>query len=246
MTNDRVYVIGDIHGHIDKLQEVHGWIERDQSAHGAATIVHVGDLTDRGPKSAQVVDYLASGMDAGEDWVVLKGNHDRMFSWYLQDPPKRDHILRREYEWLHPRLGGYETLESYGVDMSLDGEALHEAACRAVPERHKGFLNALPLSHSAAGAFIVHAGIRPGVALGDQKEDDLIWIRDQFHLSRADHGPLVVHGHTPVEEVFHYGNRVNIDTGAAYGGPLSAIVIENRVVSQITKRGRRAIEPPRR
>ena len=80
MTNDRVYVIGDIHGHIEKLKDVHGWIERDQSAHGAATIVHVGDLTDRGPKSAQVVDYLASGMDAGEDWVVLKGNHDRMFS----------------------------------------------------------------------------------------------------------------------------------------------------------------------
>ena len=246
MSDQRIYVIGDIHGHIDKLREVHDWIAGDQVRHGSATIVHLGDLTDRGPKSADVVEYLTSGISDGQDWVVLKGNHDRMFSWYLEEQPRRDPMLREGYEWLHPRLGGYETLESYGVDMGLAPEALHTAARTAVPEHHKAFLADLPLHHRAAGALIVHAGIRPGVPLELQTEDDLTWIRDQFHLSRMDHGALVVHGHTPVEEVLHYGNRVNIDTGVAYGGALSAIVVEAGEVAQIGRRGRKKIAAPRR
>ncbi len=246
MPADRVYVIGDIHGHIDKLVEQHDWIARDQAKHGAAPIVHVGDLTDRGPKSADVVEYLRAGVAGGQNWVVLKGNHDRMFSWYIEDTPRRDPVLRKEYEWLHPRLGGYETLESYGVDMALQGDALHQAARAAVPQTHRDFLARLPLTHRAAGAFICHAGVRPGVALDAQAEDDLTWIRDQFHVSPANHGALIVHGHTPVEAVFHYGNRVNIDTGAAYGGPLSSIVIEDGDVAQIAKKGRKSVVPPRR
>ena len=73
-----------------------------------------------------------------------------------------------------------------------------------------------------------------------------MWIRDEFHFSRADHGRLVIHGHTPVEDVFHYGNRINIDTGAAYGGPLSAIVWDDGRVFRVTKRGRVELKPPER
>ncbi len=270
MPSDRVYAIGDIHGHLDKLKQVHDWIDADQRKSGAAPVVHLGDLVDRGPNSRGVIDYLIDGIEAGEDWVALKGNHDRMMSLWLEPEPKRDHRLRAEYDWLHPRLGGHETLESYGLDPSgsaktnwlrarrgvtlesygIDPTAppdnLHQMARIVVPDLHQRFLRDLPLMYRSPHVAIVHAGIKPGVALEDQVEDDLIWIRDPFHLSNADHGALIIHGHTPVDQVFHYGNRVNLDTGAAYGGPLSALVIEGREVWQITKRGRKKLDPPSR
>ncbi|MDH5798408.1 MAG: serine/threonine protein phosphatase [Paracoccaceae bacterium] len=240
---DRVYAIGDVHGYRDKLVEVHEWIARDQARHGAGTVVHVGDLTDRGPDSRGVLDFLINGQAAGEDWVVLKGNHDRMFSLYLQAEPQRDHRLRAELDWLHPRLGGLATLASYGVDVDANP---HAAARAAVPEEHLQFLSTLPTMFRADGLALVHAGIRPGVALEEQVEDDLTWIRDEFLFSQEDHGSLVVHGHTPVDEVSHHGNRVNIDTAAGYGGPLSAVVIEGNEVFQVTGNGRRLLPPPQR
>lgn len=246
MPDNRLYAIGDIHGHLDKLKQVHDWIARDQAKNGPATIVHVGDLVDRGPDSKGVIDYLIAGRDRGEDWVVLKGNHDRMMSLYLQAEPQRDPRLRSEFDWLHPRLGGIETLESYGLNTDTAPYDLHKAARSAVPQAHFAFLQDMPILHQQGDVACVHAGIRPGLPLDQQVEDDLIWIRDEFHLSRADHGPLIIHGHTPVDEVLHYGNRVNIDTGAAYGGPLSAIVVEGREVAQISKRGRKALPAPRR
>jgi len=268
----RCYAVGDIHGHLEKLKQVHDWIDRDQRQNGPATVVHLGDLVDRGPDSRGVIDYLLEGIEAGEDWVALKGNHDRMMSLYLEADPRRDSRLSAEYEWLHPRLGGWETLESYGVDPAgstashwlrarenvaellvaygadpkRPPQSLHETVKLVVPDMHKRFLRDLPLIYSTRDVAIVHAGVRPGVPLAEQVEDDLIWIRDPFHYSRADHGALIIHGHTPVEEVIHYGNRVNIDTGAAYGGPLSAVAVEGRQIWQITRRGREEILPPSR
>lgn len=246
MSNQPVYAIGDIHGHLDKLVELHGWIDRDQTKFGEGPIVHVGDFTDRGPDSKGVLDYLIEGKAAGKNWSFLKGNHDRMMSLYLQDVPERDHRLRAEYEWTHPRLGGLETLQSYGIDIRLDGAGLHRASLDTVPQSHIDFLNDLPTKAEFDGILIVHAGIRPGVPLAQQTEDDLIWIRDEFHFSRASHGPLIIHGHTPVEDVFHYGNRVNIDTGVAYGGPLSAVVWQDGEIWRVTKRGRVKLTPPAR
>jgi serine/threonine protein phosphatase 1 len=246
MSNPPVYAIGDIHGHLDKLVELHEWIARDQAKHGEGPIVHVGDYTDRGPNSKGVLDYLIAGEAAQKNWQFLKGNHDRMMAWYLQETPVRDPRLKAEFEWIHPRLGGLETLQSYGIDTKLLGDELHRASRAAVPHAHINFLNGLRTSAEFDGVLFVHAGIRPGVPLKQQTEDDLIWIRDEFHFSRADHGRLIIHGHTPVEDVFHYGNRVNIDTGVAYGGPLSAVVWQDGQVWRITKRGRVKLLPPTR
>ncbi|MGR3291614.1 MAG: metallophosphoesterase, partial [Paracoccaceae bacterium] len=112
----RIYAIGDIHGHLDKLRQVHDWIAADRARQGGSDIVvHVGDLVDRGPDSAGVIQYLIDGLKAGENWVVLRGNHDRMMSLYLQTPSAGDGRLRVDYSWLHHRLGGLTTLASYGV-----------------------------------------------------------------------------------------------------------------------------------
>jgi serine/threonine protein phosphatase 1 len=236
----KTYAIGDIHGHLGLLQDLHGLIAIDMAATGAAPIVHIGDLVDRGPNSAGVVEYLRSGIAGGADWVVLKGNHDRMFAGYLSSLDYHDAGLRRDLSYLHPRLGGAETLASYGVRSAADRPLAHvwHDARDAVPQRHCDFLATRPVHYLHGEALFVHAGIRPGIALQGQTEDDLVWIRHEFLDDPRNHGPLIVHGHTAIETPTHYGNRVNIDSSAAYGGPLSAIVIERRDVWQITPQGR--------
>jgi serine/threonine protein phosphatase 1 len=122
---------------------------------------------------------------------------------------------------------------------------LHDDAVQAVPEAHRRFVRDLALMHRVGGIVFVHAGLRPGVPLDQQAEDDLLWIRREFLEDTRDHGGLVVHGHTPVDAVTHYGNRLNLDTGAGYGRPLSVVVIEDGAVWQLTKAGRVAVRPPR-
>ncbi|MDP4034478.1 MAG: metallophosphoesterase family protein [Pseudorhodobacter sp.] len=241
----QTYAIGDIHGHLDQLMAAHARIRADQALHGPAPIVHVGDLVDRGPNSRGVVEYLRAGIAAGENWVVLKGNHDRMFSLYLTDINAHDPCLRPDLGWLHPRLGGGATLASYGVRGGADRPLapVFAEAQIAVPVAHRAFLATLPTSYQRGPVVFVHAGIRPGIALADQSESDLVWIREPFLSDPRDHGALIVHGHTAIDAPTHYGNRLNIDSGVAYGGPLSAVVIEGRAVFHLTETGRQPLLP---
>jgi len=241
----QTYAIGDIHGHIDLLRRQHDLIARDQAQNGSAPIVHIGDLVDRGPDSAGVVEYLRAGIAAGEDWVVLKGNHDRMLTGYLADTQFHDPGLRIDLSYLHPRIGGAETLASYGVRAPGDRPLapVHADARAAVPLEHRAFLESRPSSYLRGETIFVHAGIRPGVPLAQQTEDDLLWIRQGFLDDTRDHGALIVHGHTAIDLPTHYGNRLNIDSSAAYGGPLSAVVIEGHQVFHLTDKGRVALTP---
>lgn len=238
----RTYAIGDIHGHLDKLHEAHALIAADRAACGdtGAPIVHVGDLVDRGPDSRGVIQYLMEGVGQGENWIVLKGNHDRMAEMFWRDYPAVDHMLLLDFNWFHARIGGIETMESYGVRVpaGIRTYQLHAQTRAAVPEAHRDFLHNLPTFYRRGPQYFAHAGIRPGVSLEAQTEDDLLWIREEFHDSTDDHGPLIIHGHTPVDAVTHYGNRVNLDTGAAYGKALSTVVIEDRDVWLLGENGR--------
>lgn len=243
----RTYAIGDIHGHLDKLEEAHRRIAEDRVRVGDADapVVHIGDLVDRGPASRGVVDYLMRGHAAGKPWVTLMGNHDRMFTGFMADPDSQDPGLRAELHWVHPRLGGATTLASYGIERAEDRLLfdLHAEAVSKVPETHLAFLRGLPTSFVRGGALFVHAGIRPCIPLAEQTEDDLLWIRREFHDHAGDFGYLVVHGHTPVDAVAHYGNRLNIDSGAGYGHALSTVVIEDGDVWLLDGVGRVAIRP---
>ena len=241
----KAYAIGDIHGHIGLLEDIHALIEKDMQENGAAPIVHVGDLVDRGPDSRGVVELLSQGIASGKDWVVLKGNHDRMFMRFLRDPSEPEPGLRADLGWLHPKLGGPDTLASYGVRSPGDRPIapVHADALAAVPEHHRSFLESRPTTHLIGDVLFVHAGIRPGVPLDAQDENDLVWIRGPFLEHSESFGPLVVHGHTAIDRPTHYGNRVNIDSSAAYGGPLSAIVLDGRDVFHLTRQGRVALRP---
>lgn len=228
----RIYAVGDVHGQLDLLRRVHGAIEEDAASRPAASghmVLHIGDYVDRGPDSRGVIDYLVAREAAGRGDVNLLGNHDRMFLRYLEGG--RDERLVPSLWWLHERLGGLATLRSYGVALpdgatEARGARVVEQVRAATPEAHVAFLRALRLSWRWGDWFFAHAGVAPGVPLDAQSEDDLVWIRGPFLESGLDHGATVVHGHTPVEAVEDHGNRIAIDTGAAYGGPLACIVIE--------------------
>ena len=241
----RAYAIGDIHGHLGLLHGVHDLIAKDMAQNGPAPVVHVGDLVDRGPDSAGVIEFLLQGMAQGQDWVVLKGNHDRMFWRFLNDPADPEPGLRAELGWLHPGLGGAETLASYGLHAPGDRPLapVHADAIAAVPQAHRDFVGNLPTSHQMDGLLFVHAGIRPGIALQHQEETDLLWIPAPFLEHQGSFGPLVIHGHTAIDTRSHYGNRINIDSSAAYGGPLSVIVIDGGQVFHLTPKGRTPLEP---
>lgn len=243
----RSYAIGDVHGQLDRLRAAHDLIAADRAACGdaAAPVVHLGDLVDRGPDSRGVLDLVISGIAAGQPWLSLRGNHDRMFALFLDDPQAQDPRLRAELSWLHPRIGGAATLASYGIANpgARPLAPVHAEALMAVPPAHRAFLAGLPTSYRRGPVLFVHAGLRPGIALQDQSEDDLCWIREPFLSDTSDHGALVVHGHTALDTATHYGNRVNLDTSAGYGGPVTAAVFEGRDVWQLGPTGRVPLRP---
>lgn len=238
-----LYAIGDIHGQLNALQRALALVDADGGS--AEQVVFLGDYTDRGPDSRGVLDLLIHGQTSGRNWTFLRGNHDRMFQLFVQSPPQSDPHMMVELYWLHPRLGGDTTLASYGVDASgtRREKDVHTELLRAVPQSHVDFLNNLQMSFETDTLFLAHAGIRPGVALEDQSEEDLLWIRKEFHQSTADHPKLIIHGHTPVDTPTHYGNRINIDSGAGYGHPLSVAVFEGRLCWQLTDQGRMPLVP---
>lgn len=256
--------MGDIHGEIAKLRRALDLIRKDGGAE--ARIVFVGDFADRGPDTRAVLDRLIEGRAAGLPWHFLKGNHDRLFRNFLIEGVDTDEAMVSGLSWLNPRLGGDKTLASYGLegvpeiarprsgrperlvhfstpDEKLRIRDLVAAARERVPAEHVDFLEDLPLTYRDEGLFFCHAGIRPGVPLDEQVEDDLIWIRRPFHDSTADHGALIVHGHTPIDYPRHFGNRVDIDSGAAFGKPLVPVVFEGDKAFALDEDGRRPLNP---
>jgi serine/threonine protein phosphatase 1 len=217
----RVYAIGDVHGRADCLSQLLDMIEADRLASSAAAskIVMLGDYTDRGPRSREVIDMLAGRVN-DEDFICLKGNHDEWFLSFLTNPDEGDGFLH----W-----GGIQTLESYGVDLSGSIRSNAELArelSRLIPPEHRRFLSHLRLFHEEGDYFFCHAGVRPGVALQFQDPHDLMWIRGEFHAHKGDFGKVIVHGHTPQSAVDFQKNRINIDTRAFDTGVLTALVLE--------------------
>ncbi|MGC1497665.1 MAG: metallophosphoesterase family protein [Sulfitobacter sp.] len=238
-----LYAIGDIHGQMAELDRVLALIENDGGKD--AQIVFLGDYTDRGPDSRGVLDALINGQDKGRNWTFIKGNHDRMFEWFMLDYPKHEAYLPIDLSWLDPRLGGDTTLQSYGVTFheKIRMLALHAEAREAVPQPHLDFLATLPLAYETDDLFFCHAGVRPNIPLADQDEEDLLWIRQEFHNHTDAHPKLIIHGHTPVDQATHYGNRINLDTGAGYGKPLTVAVFEGQDCWLLTDQGRVVLTP---
>jgi serine/threonine protein phosphatase 1 len=155
-------------------------------------------------------------------YIALKGNHEELLQEFLNNAQIGD-------QWRS--LGGLETLHSYGVSVKklMRGKGFDEAAAAlkaAMPKKHRAFLSALKPALTIGRYFLCHAGVRPGVPLGSQKFDDLLWIRDEFLNSTFDFGKIIVHGHSPTERPEIRSNRINIDTGAFATGRLTCLVLD--------------------
>ena len=220
----RAYVVGDIHGRLDLLEELLEAIAKDLHRRPARKVllVFVGDLIDRGPASAQVVERLRTYHQRHVRPVFLLGNHEEVLLRILRG----DAALIKD--WC--RFGGTECLASYGVDTrafaKLEPEEQLEAVRAAIPRPHVEFIESFIDTCRFGDYLFVHAGIRPGVDLDQQLQSDLRWIREPFLLSDSDHGFVVVHGHTITEEVEEHHNRIALDTGAYRTGVLTALAIE--------------------
>jgi len=220
----RAYAIGDIHGRLDLLDDLLDRIEADNATRCDAnvTLVFLGDLIDRGPQSAQVIERLRRYRPSFAKTVFLMGNHEEVLL----------RILAGETEvfddWL--RFGGAECARSYGVDpldlQARSGPAAVRALRDSIPKVHLKFLSSFVDTATFGGYLFVHAGIRPGVPLSHQVPDDLRWIRAPFLTNEADHGRIVVHGHTISEKVEVRSNRIGIDTGAYRTDVLTALGVE--------------------
>jgi serine/threonine protein phosphatase 1 len=220
----RIYAIGDVHGRADLLDRVLSRIDAHAAAHPTKRPVHVliGDYIDRGPASREVLDLLIE-CEQGREMIFLKGNHEAFMLDFLKSPG----VFR---DWA--KIGGVETLMSYGLKPRINADTtmqkeLASALKSVLPQSHQDFLGGLVTSFSCGNFLFVHAGVRPGVPLAKQREEDLLWIRDDFLLHEEPFGKIVVHGHTPVHELDIRSNRINIDTGAYATGRLTCLIIES-------------------
>jgi diadenosine tetraphosphatase ApaH/serine/threonine PP2A family protein phosphatase len=215
---ERVYAVGDVHGCLDRLVALHEMIAEDIAERpvGHTTLVHLGDYVDRGADSAQVVDWLINRPPVPADEIVnLMGNHEHMMLAAVVGTDKE-----APSHWL--MNGGADSLLSWGISRAVPAA---EWASR-IPRQHLIFLRDLEISRHIGPYLFVHAGVRPGVKLALQSRQDMMWIREPFLSSRADHGAVVVHGHTPKREPTVQPNRIAIDTGAVLGGALTCVVLE--------------------
>jgi serine/threonine protein phosphatase 1 len=219
----RLYAIGDIHGRADLLIEMHRLVQRDaEGFDGRKVLIYLGDYIDRGLQSKQVVEMLLGPPVPGFESVFLKGNHEQAMLDFLEYP-------EATAGWLS--FGGRETLMSYGLSITFmpllkDMKKLAAELDQVLPDDHREFLANGLLSWRAGDYYFVHAGVRPGVPLDDQHFEDQLWIRDEFIDSEADHGAVVVHGHTISPDPEIRPNRVGLDTGAFHSGVLSCLVVD--------------------
>ncbi len=228
----RVYAVGDIHGRADLLAALLEKIRAD-AGDRPSTLIFLGDYVDRGPASKEVVELLLNLDWPGWEIVCLRGNHEETLLQFLRDPDT--YLAWRPY-------GAADTLWSYGVkppSFSSAAEILRaqEDFAAKLPRRHLAFFMELPFTHSVGGYYFAHAGVRPGIALHQQRSEDLLWIRDEFLLSDASFGKVVVHGHSPSEEPVVRRNRIGIDTGAYATHRLTAVRLAGDGVTFLTAQG---------
>jgi serine/threonine protein phosphatase 1 len=198
-------------------------IDNDLKKLGNRRAIHVflGDYIDRGPDSYGTIDLLID-RNRKHQCVFLKGNHEALLFEVLRKPDQLQ-------EWR--QYGGLQTLTSYGLQPSLNPDLIEQQdlihqLLLAIPDQHRAFYESLELGFLCGDFFFVHAGIRPGVPLNQQREEDLLWIREEFLCSEKHHERYIVHGHTPVREPDLRSNRANIDTGAYATGNLTLLTVQ--------------------
>ncbi|MDR2946576.1 MAG: serine/threonine protein phosphatase [Candidatus Adiutrix sp.] len=201
MSERRFFVVGDIHGSYEKLKAI--LANLDWAPGSGDQLIFLGDYIDRGPQSYDVVQTVAELADRRPDVIALKGNHESMFLDFI---------------------GGRADPQLFANGLSATVRDYSRAE-GGLSVQHLNFYRGLALCHETEEYIFVHAGLAPGLPLARQSAHDMLWVRDEFLLSDYDFGKTVVFGHTPFKEPFVAPGRLGLDTGAVFGGPLTAVVL---------------------
>lgn len=203
MTDQKIFIIGDVHGCLDMLKRLMDKIDwspdRDR-------LIFLGDYIDRGKDPKGVVDYILDLTRQSSLVECLKGNHEAMFLDFITGRDRFMFIIN----------GGWKTLESYGMYETDEDDS-------AIPSEHRAFYESLKLYIELEDYYVVHAGFKPHLDIAKQTEDELLWIRKSFVSSKYDFGKRVLFGHTPFKEPLIKKNKIGLDTGAVYGNKLTCL-----------------------
>lgn len=205
---EKTFIIGDVHGCSRLLERLIERIEWEPENH---RLIFLGDYIDRGADPKGAIDLIIGLRERSGSVDCLMGNHESLFIHYLNTGDPRLFLAN----------GGKTTLESYGIHENIP-------AVPRIPGKHLDFLRSLKLYVELDGYLVVHAGLRPGVALVDQTPEDLLWIREPFIQSDYDFGRIVVFGHTPFRKPLVESNKIGLDTGAVYGNMLTCLELPGR------------------
>lgn len=233
---DHIYAVGDIHGCYGNLLEMERLIIEDAiGLEGEKWIVYLGDYIDRGGRSADVLDYFVHTKLSGFKQYTLAGNHEELMLSYVEAP-------HSGHPWL--AAGGNETLMSYGLDFRSRGRSSMRSLLGShIPNEHLDFLRSAPSLLSVPGYVFVHGGLRPGVPLGAQSDRDMLWLRNRHNKTEKNTNDFViVHGHTPVENVTFLDGSINVDTGVYYSGKLSCVRIDRSGSISVLRSFDRSVE----
>jgi serine/threonine protein phosphatase 1 len=212
---NRTFAIGDIHGCLDKLEDLISLIDPGPED----CLIFLGDYIDRGDSVSGVIDFLID-LAGRVPCVFLRGNHEDMFITFLEFGSNRTVFFAN---------GGMKTVESYVKNERLTS---NDQVARMLPDAHRVFLSNLKWYHEDDDYLYVHAGIKPGIVIEKQDRYDLIWIRDEFIFSPTGIKKKVIFGHTPFARPMVKPDKIGIDTGAVYGGVLTAIELPGETFIQ--------------
>lgn len=213
---NKIFAIGDIHGCFNQLEKLIKNLAIDKQYD---TLVFIGDYIDRGSSAKEVVDYVIGLKSEFKNVVCLTGNHEQMFLNYLEGTDEAIYLYN----------GGVATLLSYGISRF----AMTRSKKMAIPSSHLLFFQSLLPYYETEEYIFVHAGLMPGLSLGEQTVHDLVWIRQEFIYSDYDFGKLIVFGHTPFVFPLIRPNKIGIDTGAVFGGKLTCVELPSVKIHQV-------------
>ena len=212
---NKIFAIGDIHGCLDRLRTLIKNLDIDRQHD---ILVFIGDYIDRGKSSKEVVDYMIK-LRGEFNNICLMGNHEQMFLNYLAGTNEEMYLFN----------GGTTTLSSYGIDRTSPPHIRRQA----IPPEHLHFFQSLLPYYETEDYIFVHAGLMPGLSLGEQDIHDLLWMRQEFIYSDYDFGKLVIFGHTPFGSPLIMPNKIGIDTGAATSGKLTCLELPTVKIHQV-------------
>lgn len=223
----RLVAIGDVHGRWDLLSTLIRAINAKISTlpDKQAKLIVLGDFIDRGPGSSQVVELLRKASGHYANFVVLRGNHEESFIAAAHGDGHAQKL------WL--THGGQAMLQSFGIEPPYEREDSFSFAARlreGIGIDVLEWMMDLPVQLYEPPYFFCHAGIRPGVPLHKQDQQDMLWIRREFMESTLDHKAIIVHGHNVVKDVQVHTNRISLDTGAYRSGNLSAAILDSEQI----------------